>query len=71
MALTRKPVKGDRLRWPGWALGRVATVVTTPADDDYLCWIACDDRPVEPFLWRFRDGFNVLAEIVTRTEVAQ
>lgn len=64
--LTRKPLAGDRVRWPHWAPDRIARVVSTPPGDDNLCWI--DDRGlVAPFIWRFWHGLNSQAEIVGET----
>lgn len=60
--LTRKPVAGDRVRWPHWPAGRVAVVVSTPQDN--LCWIREGKGDAAPFIWRFRDGLNSMAEIV-------
>jgi hypothetical protein len=62
--LTRKPMATERVRWPDWAPGRFATVVRTPDTGENLCWIQEGDAKPEPFIWRFRDGLNVLAEIV-------
>lgn len=64
--LTRKPRKGDRLRWPDWKPQRFAVVVRCEGN---LCFIDEPGRPTEPFIWRFRDGtpeeqLNQLAEIV-------
>lgn len=63
--LTRKPVKGDRVRWPDWAPGRTALVTAPP--DGNLCWIKEDDwMQAEPFIWRNggTGALNPLAEIV-------
>lgn len=62
--LTRKPVKGDQIRWPKWKQGRVAIVVSTPKSDDDLCWIREDEGAAMPFLWRTTRGMNPLAELV-------
>ena len=59
--LTRKPRIGDLVRWPDWAVGRVARVSSLDAN---LCWISERGRASEPFIWSFRDGLNKLAEIV-------
>ena len=63
--LTRKPRKGDRVRWPDWPAHQYATVVRTPEDDNNLCWILQrgESRP-QPFIWKHPDGLNTLAEIV-------
>jgi hypothetical protein len=59
--LTRKPRKGDRLRWPG---GPIYTVVKTPEDHAWICWIQRDGMDPTCFIWRFNEGFNTVAEIV-------
>lgn len=60
MALSRKPVKGDRVRWPDWKPGRVAIVTRVEGN---LCWIQ-DGDVTDPFIWRFPEGLNRLAEII-------
>jgi len=61
--LTRKPRKGDRVRWPDWPAGRVATVVRV---EDSLCYIECPSDRINPFIWFFprEQKMNELAEIV-------
>ena len=64
--LTRKPQKGDRVRWPEWRPGRTALVTATPEGADNLCWIREDgDAQAQPFIWRHPEGLNTLAEIVS------
>lgn len=64
--LTRKPVKGDVVRWPNSKL--TYTVVRTPdenSNDRNLCWIRNNVTGLEtPFIWRHPEGLNTLAEIV-------
>lgn len=62
MALTRKPRRGDKIRWPHWAHGRWAVVERV---DDTLCYIREGDV-VQPFIWLFprENAMNALAEIV-------
>lgn len=62
--LTRKPRKGDTVRWPDWPVGKTATVVATPEGPDNLCWIAIGDSKPQPFIWRHPEGLNTLAELV-------
>jgi hypothetical protein len=59
--LTRKPQKGDVIRWPHNDTQGVA--VSTEGN---LCWIDIPGRPTEPFIWRHAsdDTLNTLAEIV-------
>jgi hypothetical protein len=59
--LTRKPRKGDKVRWPHWKAGRVATVNHV---DGNLCWIDEPGKDTMPFIWNFREGMNTLAEFV-------
>lgn len=59
--LSRKPVKGDRVRWPDWKSERVAVVQSV---DGNLCWIREGNGESMPFIWRSQTGLNRLVEIV-------
>jgi len=66
--LTRKPVKGDRVRWPHWPKDRIAVVVRVEGN---LCWIREDGSDeAHPFLWQFprTQTLNELAELVEPQE---
>lgn len=62
--LTRKPVKGDVVRWPNWPQGRVAIVQSV---DGNLCWIREGADESMPFIWRSQGVLNHLAEFVEST----
>lgn len=61
--LTKIPVKGERVAWRmNGELKYHATVLRT---ENNLCWIKPDDgSDMVPFIWRFKEGLNKLAEIV-------
>jgi len=62
--LTRKPQKGDLIRWPEWPADKAATVVKTPEGDDTICWTMDRDGRSSCFIWRHPEGLNTQAEIV-------
>jgi hypothetical protein len=61
--LTRKPTKGDLIRWTHWPKDRTAVVLRTPEGDENLCWIREGELDA-PFIWRFRDGLNTMVEVI-------
>ena len=67
--LTRKPRKGEIIRWPDWPVGKHAVVTATPEGDDDICWIIirmigpAESKPTS-FIWRHPDGLNKQATII-------
>jgi hypothetical protein len=62
--LSEQPRKGQRVAWrnnPGEPLKHHGTVLRIEGN---LCWYQPDDGEAAPFIWRFKDGLNTLAEIV-------
>ena len=57
--LTRKPRKGDTIRWPN-----SGSVVTVDHVDGNICHTIDADGKHDLFIWNFRDGMNTLAQIV-------
>ena len=61
--LTEQPHKGQRVAWIG-RNGKLYAHATVLRVEGNLCWIQPDDGEAAPFIWRFKDGLNKLAEIV-------
>ena len=61
--LTRKPKKGDKIRWSHWPKDRVAIVHRV---EDELCYIEYPSDRITPFIWFFtrEQKMNELAEII-------
>lgn len=69
--LTRKPLLGDRIRWPGNET--VFRVIKTPEGEDNICWIRPESRDTPhantSFIWRFAEGLNREATIIEAATV--
>lgn len=61
--LTEQPKKGDRIAWR--LDGELKHHGTVRSLDGNLCWLDHDDGKVGPFIWRFKDGLNKLAEVTS------
>lgn len=60
--LTTQPRKGQRIAWR--MDGKLLHHGTVRSVDGGLCWMDFDDGTVNPFIWRFKDGLNQLAEVI-------
>lgn len=64
--LTRKPRKGDKIRWPNW-VGKFVTVLRTPELGETLCYaVEPNGGKVQRFIWWFdrEQKYNELATII-------
>lgn len=64
MALTRQPRPGDLVSWPESAPEFRGPYKVLRVEGD-LCWIKRDGEEAAPFIWRFTEGLNKLAALVT------
>ena len=60
--LIEQPKKGQRIAWR--IDGKLQNHGTVRSVDGNLCWCDFDDGTVNPFIWRFRNGLNKLAELI-------
>lgn len=66
--LDRKPSAGNVIEFPSFR-GAAPTRGTVTRVDDYICWFAPagkrEPRDWSCFIWRFEDGLNSEAEILS------
>lgn len=63
VALHERPMVGELVAWR-YADGTLYGHATVLRIEGNLCWIKPDDGEAAPFIWRFKDCLNTLAELV-------
>jgi len=61
--LTEQPRPGQRIAWNMDGVLRFHCVVLRVEGN--LCWCEWPNGTRDPFIWRFKDGLNKIAEVVS------